>query len=100
MNAPHVLSVNILQMLPVKTFECPWSLSAPQSFQFPETLHLEHFLLVRTDNIQGQIPGHLFIANKVYCLFIIIIVTIIIGITIMHVLGSLKSANRTPGWSR
>lgn len=93
MNAPHVLSVNILRVLPVKTFECPWSLSIPQSFQFSWNFALRTLFASRNRQYPRANTWPYF-QSKQSLLFIYyhftFIFTTIIGVTIMHVLGSLN----------
>ena len=47
---------------------CPWTLSVPQSSQFSSRTLSENCLLLRTDNVHGQISPCIFAPNGGYCL--------------------------------
>ena len=48
---------------------CPRTLSVPRSEQFSESIARGNGELRGTDNVQGQISGHIFAPNGRYCLY-------------------------------
>ena len=48
---------------------CPRILSVPRSEQFSESVARGNCELRGTDNVQGQISGHIFAPNGGYCLY-------------------------------